>query len=152
MSIPEKTKPQGAKPGVSETAFALGVPFKNTRRLRKYQVDGLPPLESLDYEVAVLRALILMPSPELLYSKNHTLNGHRMRSLERVARAALRAGHEPGAVVSFLLATTSHLNPGEFDITEDHASEVVNAEVNRPHRRVLGYAGPTATRVIAEFR
>jgi len=89
----------------------------------------LPLLQTLEFEVAVFRALMLNPNRHLFYSRHHTLEKQRWTGAERVSRAALRDGYPYEAVVALIFQIATERDVPEFRLTPAFAREVVDREL-----------------------
>lgn len=89
----------------------------------------LPLLQTLEFEVAVFRALMLKPNRHLFYSRHRTLGKQRWTGAERVSRAALRDGYDYETVVDLIFQIATEKDVAEFRLTPAFAREVVDREL-----------------------
>lgn len=123
-------------------------PWVGLRRKARWEVDGLPPLQSFDRELNVLRALLRKPTRNLRICRHSTLDKNRWLAAERVARIALRAGDSPAAVSAMLIETHATFAAADYFFTPYCAKEIVESEMNTPRKCVIHPGGGKWPRII----
>lgn len=140
-------KPQSSRSGASDNALPVR-PFKNTRRERAMQVDGLPALRTLDFELMILRALLTKPTRSLLFSKHYNLAKNRFIGFERVARAALRNGYTEANAARLLLSVHAECHGSGFLFNATCAAWVVASQAEAPKSWVIAPATNKRPRIV----
>lgn len=140
-------KPQSSRSGASDNALPVR-PFKNTRRERAMQVDGLPELRTLDFELMILRALLTKPTRSLLFTKHYSLAKNRFTAFERVARAAMRDGYTQADAARLLLAVHTECEGSGFHFNATAAAWVVASQCEAPKSWVIAPATNKRPRIV----
>lgn len=145
---PKAKNPQGANAAGSDEAMPSR-PWKNTKKERSMQIDGLPALRTLEFEVGMLRSL-LMPKPwaHLLYSRHYTLAKNRWIGFERVARAALRDGYTPEDASRLLLSVHAECAPEGYRFTPACAAWIVASQCDARKSWVIRPATAKSPRIV----
>lgn len=126
-------------------------PWQGMRGQRRWQVDGLPPLQSLTLELNVFRALLRNPARHLHLSRHHTLTKNRWLAGERVAKAALRDGHSTDAIAHLLSETLAEFAPPDFEYTAGCAASVVQTVLNAPRTWVVHPGNSKCPRIVGRL-
>ena len=140
-------KPQSSRSGASDNALPSR-PFKNNRRERSMQVDGLPELRTLDFELMILRALLTKPTRDLLFTKHYSLAKNRFTAFERVARASMRDGYTQADAARLLLSVHAECAGSGFHFNATCAAWVVASQCDTPNRWVIAPATNKRARIV----
>lgn len=131
MSRPGTTKPQGAKPGVSDSALPGRLRKYKRKRLLWQFAPAPPPLQSLAVELATFNAIVHRPGRETYYMRHRTLKALRWMGAERVARAALLAGKPPADIARMIADVAAIETTPPFHFNLKCAQWVVEGEFKR---------------------
>lgn len=125
-----------------------GKAWNGLRRKARWEVDGMPPLQSFTFELNVLRTLLRNPVAYLYLDKWLVLDANRYQSAKRVARAALREGHSSDSVVQLLLKTHADYAPPGYHFIPYFANEIVKNEGIAQKTWVMYPGGRKGCRII----
>lgn len=123
-------------------------PWVHLRRQARWQVDGLPPLQTFDFELNMLRALLRKPTRDLYLSRHFVLDQNRWFAAERVARSALRDGCTPEDTSKLLQRTHSDFAPPDYLFCSQFAEEIVEAQTIALKKWVIYPGGAKGCRIV----
>lgn len=132
-----KTKnPQSANAAGSDKALPSR-PWKHTKKERSMQIDRMPELRALEFELDVLRALLSRPERHLLYTKHYTVAKNRWIGFERVARAAMRDGFTSTEAARLLIDLHAECSKDGYHFTAACAAWIVASQSDAPKAWVI---------------
>lgn len=143
MNMARQEGNSGFPDGTAQISWPRG-----TKRQRHWQVDRMPPLQSLAFEIDMWRAILVRPTPALLYCKHHTLAKNQYIGAERVASAALAEGCTPDLVISLLVEAAQRYAPNDSRFAAECAALIVASQQNRPKERVMHPGNGRLPRVV----
>jgi hypothetical protein len=142
-----KKNPQSANAAGSDNALPSR-PWKGTRKERSLQIDGLPALRALEFELVILRGLLTRPEKSLFYSRRYTLAKNRWIGFERVALAAMREGYTEKDAALLLVNTHAECVNDGYRFTAACAAWIVAAQCKAAQAWVVAPATGARPRVV----
>jgi hypothetical protein len=142
-----KKNPQSANAAGSDKALPSR-PWKGSRKERSMQIDGLPALRTLEFELNILRGLLARPDKSLFYSPRYTLAKNRWIGFERVARAAMREGYTPADASRLLMSVHAECAGDDYRFTAASAVWVVTSQCEAPKSWVIAPATNKRPRIV----
>ncbi len=112
------------------------------------QIDGLPALRTLEFELNILRGLLTRPDKSLFYSPRYTLAKNRWIGFERVALAAMREGYTPADASHLLVSTHAECATDDYRFTAASAVWVVTSQCEAPKSWVIAPATNKRPRIV----
>ena len=140
-------KPQNSRSGASDNALPSR-PWKGTRKERSMQIDGMPALRTLEFELNILRGLLTRPDKSLFYSPRYTLAKNRWIGFERVALAAMREGYTPADASRLLVSVHAECAADDYRFTAASAVWVVTSQCEAPKSWVIAPATNKRPRIV----
>jgi hypothetical protein len=112
------------------------------------QIDGLPSVRTLEFELQILRVLLRRPARHLLFTRNYTLAKNRWIGFERVAKAAMRDGYTPEDAARLLVETHAEYSADGHHFTAHCAAWIVAAQCDSDQRFVIAPATAKRERIV----